>query len=88
MKLIMIKKQLILALSIGMLIYWFLSKVIDVYQIAIVGVFYEILWFPMMVLIVLLPILNSYFIFKEPNKLLNYISLTLNVVTFVIVSTI
>jgi hypothetical protein len=84
----MIKKQLILALSIGMLIYWFLSKVIDVYQIAIVGVFYEILWFPMMVLIVLLPILNSYFIFKEPNKLLNYISLTLNVVTFVIVSTI
>jgi len=88
MKLIMIKKQLILALSIGMLIYWFLSKVIDVYQIAIVGVFYEILWFPMMVLIVLLPILNSYFIFKEPKKLLNYISLTLNVVTFVIVSTI
>jgi hypothetical protein len=84
----MIKKQLILALSIGMLIYWFLSKVIDVYQIAIVGVFYEILWFPMMVLIVLLPILNSYFIFKEPKKLLNYISLTLNVVTFVIVSTI
>ena len=88
MKLIMIKKQLILALSIGMLIYWFLSKVIDVYQIAIVGVFYEILWFPMMVLVVLLPILNSYFIFKEPKKLLNYISLTLNVVTFVIVSTI
>jgi hypothetical protein len=88
MKLIMTKKQLILALSIGMLIYWFLSKVIDVYQITIVGVFYEILWFPMMVLIVLLPILNSYFIFKEPNKLLNYISLTLNVVTFVIVSTI
>ena len=84
----MTKKQLILALSIGMLIYWFLSKVIDVYQITIVGVFYEILWFPMMVLIVLLPILNSYFIFKEPNKLLNYISLTLNVVTFVIVSTI
>ena len=88
MKLIMIKKQLILALSIGMLIYWFLSKVIDVYQITIVGVFYEILWFPMMVLVVLLPILNSYFIFKEPKKLLNYISLTLNVVTFVIVSTI
>jgi hypothetical protein len=84
----MIKKQLILALSIGMLIYWFLSKVIDVYQITIVGVFYEILWFPMMVLVVLLPILNSYFIFKEPKKLLNYISLTLNVVTFVIVSTI
>lgn len=38
-----------------------------------------------MVIIVLLPILNSYYLFKVPKKLLNYISLTFNVVTFVIV---
>lgn len=78
-------KKLFFALSISMLLYWFLSKTIDVYQITIFGVLYEILWFPMLVFLFFLPILNAYTIFKNKNNLIPYFSLALNIITVVIV---
>lgn len=78
-------KKLHFALSSSMLLYWLLNKTIDVYQIAILGVLYEILWLPMLILFIVLPILNTYTIFKNKNNLIPYFSLALNVITIIIV---
>jgi hypothetical protein len=78
-------KKLLLVLSSSMLLYWLLCKTIDIYKITILGVVYEILWFPMLVLLFLLPIINTYAIFKTKNYLIHYINLALNLTTILIV---
>ncbi|WP_396153835.1 hypothetical protein [Flavobacterium sp.] len=78
-------KKLLLVLSSSMLLYWLLSKTIDVYQITIIGVLYEIIWLPMLVLFIVLPILNTYSLIKNKNSLMSYFSLALNIITLLIV---
>ena len=78
-------KKLHLVLSSSMLLYWLLSKIIDVYQITILGVLYEIIWLPMLVLFIVLPILNTYSLIKNKNNLMSYFSLALNIITLLIV---
>ena len=78
-------KKLLLVLSSSMLLYWLFSKTIDVYQITIIGVLYEIIWLPMLVLFIVLPILNTYSLIKNKNNLMSYFSLALNVITLLIV---
>ena len=68
-----------------MLLYWLLTKTSDVYKITILGVFYEILWFPMLVILFFLPVINTYSLFKAKNNLIPYFSLALNVITILIV---
>ena len=68
-----------------MLLFWLLSKTIDVYQITFLGVLYEIIWLPMLVMLFVLPIINTYSLFKIKNSLMSYFSLTLNIITIVIV---
>ena len=50
----------IFLLSVLTFIYWFLVAyiIIDVYKIIIVGVIFEMLWLPMMIFLVLLPIVS------------------------------
>jgi len=78
-------KNSLLVLSISMLLFWLLSKTIDVYQITFLGVLYEIIWLPMLVMLFVLPIINTYTLFKIKNSLMSYFSLTLNIITIVIV---
>ncbi|WP_396164837.1 hypothetical protein [Flavobacterium sp.] len=78
-------KKLLLVLSSSMLLYWLLSKTIDVYQITIIGVLYEIIWLPMLVLFIVLPILNTYSLIKNKNNFMSYFSLALNIITLLIV---
>jgi hypothetical protein len=68
-----------------MLLFWLLSKTIDVYQITFLGVLYEIIWLPMLVMLFVLPIINIYSLLKIKNSLMSYFSLTLNIITIVIV---
>jgi hypothetical protein len=65
-------KKLHLVLSSSMLLYWLLSKTIDVYNITISGVLYEMLWLPMLVMLFFLPIINTYSLFKAKNNLIPY----------------
>jgi hypothetical protein len=78
-------KNILLTISSSMLLYWLLSKTIDVYQITIIGVLYEIIWLPMLVLFIVLPILNTYSLIKNKNCLMSYFSLALNIITLLIV---
>ena len=85
MEKVITNKKLIIALSILILSYWLLSKTIDVYQITIIGVLYEIIWLPMLVLFIVLPILNTYSLIKNKNNLMSYFSLALNIIPLLIV---
>lgn len=78
-------KKLHLVLSSLMLMYWLLSKTIDVYQITIIGVLYEIIWLPMLVMLFVLPIINTYLLIKTKNSIMTYFSLALNIITILIV---
>jgi hypothetical protein len=78
-------EKLLLALSSSMLLYWLLGKITDIYQITVLGVIYEILWLPMLALLFLLPIINTYAIFKNKNSLFLYFNLALNIITILIV---
>jgi hypothetical protein len=50
--------RLILLLSIAVFLYYFMEKFIftDVYKFAFVGAVYEILWLPMLLLLVAVPV--------------------------------
>ena len=78
-------EKLLLALSSSMLLYWLLGKITNIYQITVLGVIYEILWLPMLALLFLLPIINTYAIFKNKNSLFLYFNLALNIITILIV---
>lgn len=85
MEKVIANKKLFVALSILILSYWLLCKSIDVYKYTILGVLYEVLWFPMIAMLFLLPIINTYAIFKNKNCLVHYFNLALNLITILIV---
>lgn len=85
MEKVITNKKLLFALSIAILLYWLLCNTIDVYQIIILGVFYEILWFPMLVMLFVLTIINTYSMLKTKNIPIHYFSLLLNIITLLIV---
>ncbi len=60
-----ITAKLILLLSVATAALWITSQLIDVYQYTIVGVFYEIVWLPMLAMLVILPLAGIVFWVKE-----------------------
>ncbi len=65
--------------------YWLLNKIINVYEVTIVGVIYEILWLPMIALLFVAPIFNLYIIISSNNKPVNYLILLVNCLTLLLV---
>lgn len=51
--------------SAAVLIYWTLSRTVDIYRFAVVGAIYEILWLFMLLSLIGLPILSILFLVKE-----------------------
>ena len=51
--------------SVAVLVYWTLSRTVDIYRFAVVGAIYEILWLFMLIALVGLPILSIVFLIKE-----------------------
>lgn len=60
-----ITAKLFLLLSTATAALWITSQLIDVYQYTIVGVFYEILWLPMLAMLVILLLAGVVFWVKE-----------------------
>ena len=57
--------KILFILSIIIFAFWFVGKVIDVYQFAVVGAIFESLWLFMLLGLFLLPILSLIFLIKE-----------------------
>ena len=81
MEKVIMNKKLLLALSIFMLLYWLFCRIVNVYKYVVLGVISEILWFPMVVLLFVVPIINVYLVIKNKNNVINYINLLLNLMT-------
>ncbi len=62
------KPQIVFGLSILTAIYWCLGQLIDVYDLAVVGAIFEILWLPMLAMLVILPIICVINLVKEKFK--------------------
>lgn len=71
MKTIMKKKtsqaigKVVLALSVFVLLFVGLSRLINVYQISFVGAIFEILWLPVILLLFILPVLSIIYWIQE-----------------------
>jgi len=57
--------KLFFILSIGLLLFWLPGLVTDVYHFAFVGAVYEILWLPMLAMLIALPALSFIFWARE-----------------------
>ena len=75
-------------LSVLVSIFWFTSRIFNIYSIAIIGAIFEILWFPIVVMTILLPICGCIFWVKEKFILKSYYlaSLTLLALTIVLMN--
>lgn len=59
---------ILLVLSIAAGFYWILGNSFNVYQYAIPGAIFEILWFPMLLLLFILPALAIFLAVKQKFK--------------------
>ena len=57
--------KVLLFISVGVLVYWCVGGLFDVYHFAVVGAIYEILWVFMMIALFVVPILSLIFWIKE-----------------------
>ena len=62
-------QKILLIASLAVIVFWVSTFFINVYRFALVGVFYEILWLPMLMLLFALPVLAVVFWVKERFKI-------------------
>ena len=56
---------IIFSLSLFIFLYWSLTRLLNIYHYAFVGAVYEFLWFPILSMMFLLPILSAFYLIKE-----------------------
>lgn len=61
--------KVIFFLSIEVSLFWIVAGLINVYYFTIVGVIYEIVWLPNLILLFSLPLVSLFFLSKVNNKL-------------------
>ncbi len=64
----------VFVMSVLVTLFWLLGNLFDVYQFAIVGVIFEIVWLPIMALTFILPLVALFLFIKDK---FNYKSLNL-----------
>jgi hypothetical protein len=78
-------QKIVLLASILMLVYWWFAQRLNVYEWAVVGAIYEMLWLPMVVLVFLLPVMALVQCFIAKRPLLPVLALILNCITILII---
>jgi hypothetical protein len=75
-------------LSVLVSIFWFAARIFNIYSITIIGAIFEILWLPIAIMTILLPICACIFWVKEKFILKSYYlaSLTLLALTIVLMN--
>jgi len=62
------RSKIILFLSVFVCIYWSIGNLMDIYQFAIVGAIFEILWLPMLSSLFIIPALSIGFLIRDKFK--------------------
>jgi hypothetical protein len=80
--------KIVFTLSALVCIFWYTGQHVNVYQVAVVGVLFEIAWLPMLALFIILPILSILLLIRKniSIKSLPLYSLLLLLTTFLILT--
>lgn len=76
--------KIIFFISIEVSLFWILAGLINVYHFTIVGVFYEILSLPNLILLFTLPLILLFYLSKEKKKLQSLYFYTILLLTIAI----
>jgi hypothetical protein len=60
--------KIVFLLSLLTSIFWCLGQLVNVYYFPIVGVIFELLWLPMIALLIVLPTLSLVYLLKKVEK--------------------
>jgi hypothetical protein len=63
------KPKAVFILSILASVFWYIGQTVNVYYFAVVGAIFEILWLPMIALLIVLPIFSFIYLVKEKFNL-------------------
>jgi hypothetical protein len=61
--------KVVFGLSVLVTFFWVFGNLIDIYHFAIIGVVFELLWLPVLLLSVVLPLVCVFFLCKEKFSL-------------------
>lgn len=77
------KQKTIFALSIAVMLFWVLAHTVDLYQYKVLGAVFEMMWFPMIIMLFLLPVINLTMLLKKSLNLKAFwiYALLLNAIT-------
>ena len=56
---------IVFILSILVSVFWCIGNLINIYQFAVVGAIFELLWLPMIAMFIVLPIISLVYLVKE-----------------------
>lgn len=75
--------KVVFVLSLLTAFFWCLAQLINIYHFVVIGAIFEILWLPMILLLLFLPILSLVHLVREKFnvKSLNLYSLIINIST-------
>ena len=71
-------------LSVLVFAFWCLGQIINVYRFAVVGAIFEILWLPMLAMLLALPIMSFIFWRKEKFNLRSFYLFTILIVVMTV----
>ena len=60
---------ILLLINLSAIVLWIVGQNINIYQYAVVGAIFEILWLPIIISLILLPFISSYFWYKAKFNL-------------------
>ncbi|SDN08288.1 hypothetical protein SAMN05421813_13911 [Daejeonella rubra] len=60
-----VNNKRVLVISIFVALYWIIGNTVDVYYYAFTGAVFELLWLPMLALIVFLPVISIVLLVKD-----------------------
>lgn len=80
--------KLILGLSLIVSAFWLSSTLFNIYKIKVVGAIFEILWFPMLILFILLPLTSLFYLIQNKFKhgTLYWISIVILIAIFLFIN--
>ena len=80
--------KIIFILTIATAIFWIISKSFNVYRWSVIGAIFEILWFPGLIILFILPIVSLVFWAKEKFRLKSLNPYSILIALAVLLSTI
>jgi hypothetical protein len=78
--------SIIFVVSIFVSLFWWVSKLIDLYQFKLIGIVFEILWLPAIAALLIIPIISVVFWTKEKFTLKSFYPFSILIIVATIIA--